>query len=206
MGKHRSSIDRKVLDRMRSGKPWAVYTSADFYDLGSRDAIDQALSRNSRKGLIRKVAWGLYDVPRKDPLLGVLSPRPDSIARALARRDSARLQAAGAMAANSLGLTDQVPMRMVYLTDGRARRIRVGRSQVLLRKATPRQLATAGRISGDVIQALRWLGRDRIEEGMIKHLHRRLTASQKAQILKDLRFAPAWIAGILRRLAKGENA
>jgi hypothetical protein len=205
MGKHSQSIDRQILGRMRSGKKSLVFSATDFLDLGSRPAVDQALSRNSRLGLIRRVARGLYDVPRKDPVLGVLSPQSDAIARALAKRDAARLQASGAVAANSLGLTDQVPTRMVYLTDGRAHRVQVGMSQVVLRKATPRQLATAGRISGDVIQALRWLGRDHVDESAIDHLRRLLTIDQKAQLLRDLRFAPAWVADIMCWVVKMEN-
>ncbi|MBU4497955.1 MAG: hypothetical protein KKG09_08130, partial [Verrucomicrobia bacterium] len=95
MGKHTQSIDRDVVEKMKAGKPGSVFTPLDFLDLGSRDAVDQALSRNCRMGTIRKVARGLYDVPRKDPVLGVLSPRPDAVAQALAQRDAVRLQPSG---------------------------------------------------------------------------------------------------------------
>ena len=204
MGKHTHSIDRQVVNRMVADKTGLVFTPTDFLDFGSRDAVDQALSRNCRLGVIRKVARGLYDVPRNDPVLGVLSPRPDAVARALAQRDAVRLHPSGAFAANLLGLSDQVPMRMVFLTDGRARRVQVGKNQIVFRKAASRQMATAGRISGDVIQALRWIGRNHIDEDVIARLRRHLKPGQKIQLLKDLRFAPTWIADIMSRVARKE--
>jgi len=206
MGKHTHSIDRQVVNRMVADKTGLVFTPADFLDFGSRDAVDQALSRNCRLGVIRKVARGLYDVPRNDLVLGVLSPRPDAVARALAQRDAVRLQPSGAFAANLLGLSDQVPMRMVFLTDGRARHIQVGKNQIVFRKVASRQMAAAGRISGDVIQALRWIGRNHIDNDIIARLRRRLKPGQKIQLLKDLRFAPSWVAGIMSRVAQKEGA
>ena len=145
-------------------------------------------------------------MPRKDPVLGLLSPRLDSIAKALAKRDAARLQAAGGSAAHALGLTDQVPMRVVYLTDGRARHVQVGKSLIVFRKVSLRQMAAAGRVSGDVIQALRWLGRDHIDDQIIVQLRKVLTPSQKAKLLKDLRLAPIWVADIMRRIAQKGRA
>ena len=206
MGKHTQSIDRDVVEKMKAGKPGSVFTPLDFLDLGSRDAVDQALSRNCRMGTIRKVARGLYDVPRKDPVLGVLSPRPDAVAQALAQRDAVRLQPSGALAANLLGISDQIPMRMVFLTDGRARRVQVGKNQIIFRKAASRQMATAGRVSGDVIQALRWIGRKHIDDDVVARLQRHLTPDQKAQLIKDLRFAPAWVADIMSRVALKEGS
>jgi hypothetical protein len=205
MGKHARSIARKVIARMIAGRPGSIFTPLDFLDLGSRAAVDQALSRNCRLGVIRKVARGLYDVPRMDPVLGVLSPGADAVARALALRDAVRLQPSGAYAANLLGLSDQVPMRLVFLTDGRARRLLVGKTQIVFRKVAARQMATAGRISGDVIQALRWIGRDHIDEDILKRLMRQLTSRQKAQLLEDIRFAPIWVAKIMSRVARGKR-
>lgn len=205
MGKHTQSLEQQVLARMRAAPRGTVFAPADFLSLGARAAVDQVLSRNCRLGRIRKVARGLYDLPRQHPTLGVLSPRPDAIARAVIQRDAARLQAAGGAAAHALGLTEQVPLRQVYLTDGRARQIKVGKSLIVLRKAAPRQLATAGRASGDVIQALRWLRRDQVDDQVIARLRQVLTPAQKAHLLKDLRYAPIWVAHIMRQIAQPEG-
>jgi hypothetical protein len=146
MGKQAASVDSQVLARIRQQGPGTVFTPADFVDLGPRNAVDLALSRNARAGAIRKLARGVYDLPRRDARLGDLSPSPDDVASALAGRDGARLQASGAHAANLLGLSDQVPVRLTFLTDGRSRRVQLGRQQIILKHTTPRQMATAGRI------------------------------------------------------------
>jgi len=182
-------------------RPGTVITAAHFSAMGSRVAIDHALSRGARAGTIRKLARGLYDAPRRHPKLGLLAPSTDAVARALAGRDASRLQPSGAHAANLLGLSDQVPVRAVYLTDGRTRTVQVGKRTVALRRTTPRNMATAGRISGTVIQALRWVGRRGVDDRLLDALRRRLTDADRKQLLADIRFAPAWIADVIRRVA-----
>jgi hypothetical protein len=205
MGKHPQSIDNKIINRIYGhGKGW-VFTPAHFSDLGSRDAVASALRRYRQSGLIRQLARGLYDYPRTDPELGVLSPSPDAVARTLAGRHVVRLQSSGAYAANLLGLSTQIPMKIVYLTDGRSRTVQIGKQKIILKQTTPRNMATAGRISGLVIQTLRHLGQKHVDEDIIARLDRRLDADAKKQLLKDLRFAPAWIAEIMRRLGKKEE-
>jgi len=154
--------------------------------------------------MIRQLARGLYDYPRTDDKLGELAAPVDDIARALGGRDALRLQPSGAYAANLLGLSTQVPMRLVYLTDGRSRTVQVGRRQIILKQTSPRNMATAGRISGLVIQALRHIGRDHVDEELIVRLNRRLDEDAHRQLIKDIRYAPGWIAEIFRRLAGGE--
>jgi len=205
MGKHTQSIDKKTINRIYGhGRGW-VFTPAHFSDLGSRDAVASALRRYRQSGLIRQLARGLYDYPRTDPEIGMLTPSPDSVAKALAGRDAVRLQPSGAYAANLLGLSTQVPMKIVYLTDGRSRTVQIGKKQVILKRTTPRNMATAGKISGLVIQALRHWGQKHIDEDVIARLDRRLDADAGKQLLKDVRFAPAWIADIMRRLGKKEE-
>ena len=200
MGKHSQSIDNKLINRITGhGTGW-VFTPADFSDLGSRDAVDSALRRYRQSGRIRQLARGLYDYPRIDPNLGTLTPSPDAIARALSGRDASRLQPSGAYAANLLGLSTQIPMKIVYLTDGPSRTVQIGKKQIILKQTTPRNMATAGRISGSIIQALRHLGRQHVDDDIIVQLDRRLDAGARKQLLKDSRFAPAWIADIMRQL------
>jgi hypothetical protein len=201
MGKQAASVDSQVLARIRRQGSGTVFTPADFVDLGPRNAVDLALSRNARAGAIRKLARGVYDLPRRDVRLGDLSPSPDDVASALAGRDGARLQASGAHAANLLGLSDQVPVRLTFLTDGRSRRVQLGQQQIILKHTTPRQMATAGRISGTVIQALRWLGQDHVDDRVVVTLRRRLSDADKRQLQQDLRYAPTWVANVMRRVA-----
>ena len=205
MGTHASSIDARVTQHIAQKGPGAVFTPADFVHLESRNAVDLALSRRVRAGTIRRLARGLYDTPRIDPSLGPLAPSTDDVANALRDRDGARLQAAGAHAAHLLGLSDQVPVRAVFLTDGRSRTVRLGRRQIVLKHTTPKQMATAGRISGTVIQALRWLGKRHVTPDTVAALRRRLPDADRQQLLHDIRNSPAWIAGVIRRLASSHE-
>ena len=201
MTKHAQSTDSKVIRRIRSHRRGWVFTPDSFKDLGSRLAIDHALTRHMKKGTIRKLARGLYDFPKIDPLLGSLQPSTDDIAKALAGRDATRIQPSGAYAANLLGLTTQVPMKVVYLTDGRSRTIQVGNRQITLKQTTPRNMATAGKISGLIIQALRHIGKEHVDGHVLEQLDRRLDEEARSQLIKDIRYASAWIADIFRMLS-----
>ncbi len=120
---------------------------------------------------------------------------------ALAFRDRLRLQPSGAYAANLLGLSEQVPAKVVFLTDGATRAARIGSTTIQLRRTTPRNMATAGRLSGLLIQALRALGKRRVTPQRIAHLKRTLPPAERRALTKDLRFAPAWMHPIFRELA-----
>jgi hypothetical protein len=205
MKKSNISVYDQILSSIYGHKRGWVFTPNHFKPLGSRDSIASALKRHKQSGLIRQLARGLYDYPKTDPDLGLLQPSNDDIAKALAGRDATRLQPSGAYAANLLGLSTQVPMKVVYLTDGRSRTVQIGRRQITLKQTTPRNMATAGKISGLVIQALRYLGRKRVDKEVIQTLKRRLSADDRKQLMKDIRYAPAWIADIFHELSQQDS-
>ena len=203
MTKHAGSIDSLVLRRIRRMKPGTIFTPRDLATVGPRTAVASALSRHLRSGVVKQPARGLYQVPQIHPLLGDMQPTPEQIATALAGRHRLKLQPSGAYAANLLGLSEQVPQRIVYLTDGTPRRVRVGQQQIVLRRTTPRNMATAGRISGLVIQALRHIGRHHVDRVVIERLRNRMGPKERAQLLKDVPLAPAWIGEFMREIASG---
>ena len=206
MTKSSKNTDSQILSRIYGhGRGW-VFTPNHFKDLGSRDAIASALKRHKQSGLIRQLARGLYDYPKTDPVLGLLQPAADDIAKALAGRDAARLQPTGAYAANLLGLSTQVPMKVTYLTDSLSRTVQIGKRQITLKRTTPRNMATAGKVSGLVIQALRHLGEEHVDKQVIAQLERVLDEQAKSQLMRDIRYAPAWIADIIRVLAGREKS
>ena len=194
------SMENRIVRRIHSkGLGW-VFTPNHFIDLGSRTAVAQALVRLVRAGTIRRLAHGLYDYPKKHPTLGELPANYERIAQALAGRDNLRIQPSGAYAANLLGLTEQVPARIIFLTDGSNRTVQVDKQQLVLKRTTPKNMATAGRISGLVIQALRYLGQNNVDDKTIGILKKRLSSNDKRQLINDLRFAPVWIGTIFRQL------
>lgn len=198
------SLEQKLLKRLstaRRSKGLELLSAPDLASLGSRRAVDVALHRVFNDGFLRRLSRGLYYVPRTHPQLGEISPTPDEIARALAAKHRLRIQPSGAYAANLLGLSEQVPLRVVYLTDGAPRHIRIGRQEIVFKRTTPKNMATAGRVSGLVIQALRYLGKRQANKMMITTLRNRLSARDRKQLLKDVPLAPAWIGDIMREIA-----
>jgi hypothetical protein len=133
--------------------------------------------------------------------LGRLSPDIEKSARALAGRHRIRLQPSGAYATNLLGLSEQVPAKAVFLTDGPSRRVKIGRQEIQLRHTSPRNMATAGRLSGLLMQAFRFLGKQHITPERITHLKRTLPEKERRKLLKDLPLAPTWMHSLFRELA-----
>jgi hypothetical protein len=196
------AVEAKILAAIKKRGRGTVFLPSDFLGLGSREAIDIALHRLHRKGAIRRLARGLYDYPREHAVLGPLFPSAETVAQALAGRDGTRLQPAGAYAVNLLGISEQVPAKAVFLTDGASRTVNIGKMTIQLRRTTARNMATAGRLSGLIIQALREIGKDHLTAAQCKQLKRRIPAAERRQLLKDLRFAPAWMHATFRDLAE----
>lgn len=177
-----------------------MFTANHFLDIGSRRAVDLALHRLTRKNTLRRLTRGLYEYPREHPELGTLSPDIQKFAKALAGKDRLRLQPAGAYAANLLGLSEQVPAKVIFLTDGPTRTVKIGRQEIQLRRTTPRNMSAAGKLSGLLMQAFRYLGQANITPERMEHLQRTLPALERQQLLKDLPLAPAWMHPLFREL------
>jgi hypothetical protein len=128
----------------------------------------------------------------------------DEIADALGRQTGSRVAASGAVAANRLGLSNQVPAKPVYLTDGRTRQVRVGGTVIQLRHAAPRELPAGSRTSALVFQALRYLGQAAVDGSVIARLRRSLSAEQRQELLRDARYTTDWISAVVRQVAQDE--
>jgi hypothetical protein len=199
------STNRKILARLsRKGRGWA-FTPHDFADLGDPRSIGVALTRLVRDGKLRRIARGLYDAPKPHPVLGRVGATSEAVVDAVARGRHLRLLPSPQVAANQLGLTTQVPARMVYQTDGAPAKVVLGRSQIVFRRNTGRSLALAGRASGLVAQALRDVGKDKVTPATISHLRKRLDAAAKKQLLADLTLVPAWMRPVFQKIARDEE-
>jgi hypothetical protein len=195
-----NSIAAAVLKRIQvHGRDW-VFTPHDFLDLGERHPIDLALVRFTGNKTIRRLAHGLYDYPRVHKKLGILAPNPDEVAAVLAAKTGSRVQISGARAANLLGLTDQVPAQLVYLTDGPAHRVKIGAQTIQLKPARPSRFPGAGTPAGLALQAIRAVGPNANKDFVIRQLSRALSARDRAQLAKLIKHAPAWSHEIIRQL------
>ena len=152
---------KRILEMRGSG---TVFTPRDFAAIGDQRSVAMALTRLSRKGIMRSLSRGIYDYPMDHPVLGTLASSTDAAIKAITNRDAIRVQSSGAYALNILGLSEQIPMRIVLLTDGPSRRIKLGQRKIFFKHTTPRNMITAGRKSGTIIQALRYLGQKRVSD------------------------------------------
>ena len=120
------SINSQILEAIHIRGQGSVFVPTDFLGFGGREVVDVVLHRLIWKGTIRRLARGIYDFPEEHPVLGRLHPSPEKIAEALVGRDCTRIQPAGAYAANLLSLSEQVPAKVVFLTDGPSRTVKIG--------------------------------------------------------------------------------
>ncbi|HVY55646.1 MAG TPA: DUF6088 family protein, partial [Thermodesulfobacteriota bacterium] len=188
-------IKRRIYRRGRG----SVFTAHDFADIGGRASVDLVLARLARHGTIQRIARGLYLYPRLNSDGVMAGPSVEAIASALASAGRLRLQPSGAYAANLLGLSEQVPMRAVFLTDGSSRRVIAGSREIVLKRTTPRNMSAAGRLGGLVIQALRYVGEDRVDEQLLRRLRTAVPREKRPEVLKDSLAAPAWIRALLHK-------
>jgi hypothetical protein len=195
------SIVQQILKTIRGTGRGSVFTPKDFLDLGNRAAVDQALSRLARTGVLQRVGRGLYHYPKISPRLGTLSPAVDAVARAVARKTGSRLQVTGAQAANALGLSTQVPARATFVTDGLTRQVRLGKQVIQLRRAAPRRLAGAGKRWGTVLQALAYLGKDQVDPNVVRRLRNALSHDDRQALARHAGDAPDWMRPVISLIA-----
>lgn len=198
------SVPDRIMRRARVGGRGSVFTPSDFLDIAGRAAVDQALSRLTKTGKLRRLVRGLYDFPKIHATLGPQAPSPDDVAQALARETGSQVQIAGARAANALGLSTQVTARNTYLTDGPSRRVVLGKRVIDLRHASPKHLIAPGSPAGTVVQALRHLGSIRAPD-VAQVAARRLSASDKKTLARSAVHAPAWMRSTLISIAQGSS-
>ena len=203
-----SSIADKIMERIygNTSERW-VCTPRDFLDIGSREAIDQALSRLVKAGQLRRVGRGLYDKPR---MSGVLKrPAPvdlDSAIAAIARRDGIQLMPDGMAAANQLGLTNAVPARPCYVTDGASRSVEIDGRTLQFRHASPSVMRWAGKAAAPVVQALRWLGPGAASDARVASiLKRRLPDAVKRDLAQNSRDLPGWALPLAHSITTEES-
>ena len=191
------SIESQIEKKIKANKRGKIYFPASFYRYGTEAAIHQAFKRLYEKGTLSRIAHGIYLYPKTDPELGTLYPSIDEIAMAIAKRDKARIIPNGAQALNILGLSTQVPMKIVYLTDGAQRDISIGNQSIKFKKTSPRNLAAKGEISGLVIQALREIGKDNATADQLDKIRELLKNEDPTVVENDAGIAPLWISRIM---------
>ncbi len=194
------------INRQINAKPkGTLFFPEDFKSCGSDEAVRVALHRMVNSCEIDRIAQGIYTVPRQSKLIGKVYPSVDEVAQAIAKRDRARIIPTGAYALHALGLSTQVPTKVVYLTDGAARLIKVRNQTILFKRTSPKNLSVKGKLSGLAIQALRSIGKDHVSEDQVDKIIKILQEEESLNLKHDKDLAPAWIAKIFDQTIKEQQ-
>jgi hypothetical protein len=181
----------KQIDLMTPG---TIFFPATFRMLGTDDAIKMALSRLAKDKTILRLANGIYAVPQQHSLIGSITPSLEQIAAAIAERDQVQIKPAGVYALNKLGISQQVPTKHVYITNGQPRTYKIGANEILFKSASPKKLALKGPISSLLILAMDELGPSLVDEGLRRQIKELIQKESPELLANDLKLAPSWIA------------
>jgi hypothetical protein len=195
--------EKQLIARIRAHGRGFVFTAKLFSGLTDDSAsVRTALTRLVQKKSIRRLAHGLYDLPEVHPKLGPISPSIEKVIEAIKISDAIEVQPTGAYAANLLGISTQIPMRIELYTNGPKRKIKFGKQEIILRPTTPKNMIGAGTKAGLILHALRQIGKDNVTIEMIQQIRSQLEEKDIKHIKKQVTFAPAWIAKIMRSLVQ----
>jgi hypothetical protein len=187
-----NTLPESILLHAQSLPEGGVLSPKEFLHLGSRAAIDQALSRLTKEGKLLRVGRGTYVSPVSSRF-GSRAPAPKRVVEAMASQSGEVVAPHGAAAANTLGLTQQVPIREVYVTSGRTRKLKLGRSEVLVKHVPGWMLALGTRPAGAAVRALAWMGKAHIGESL-GTLRRTLPPSEWHALASSRAALPSWMA------------
>jgi hypothetical protein len=189
----KQTVENSVKNRIFGHARGWCFTAGDFVGVGSDESVRQALSHLHKQKVIRRLAQGVYDYPKEHNVLGVVPPDLNLVAKAIAKKNGVQIQPAGAHAANLAGLSEQVPGRLVFLTEGPSRKVKIGNQEIIFKKTTSKIMSSAGTREGLIIQAFKNLGKDHIDKVIRARTRKFLQPSGERDIRKHMKFAPAWI-------------
>lgn len=187
-----NTLPETILLHAQSLPEGGLVSPKEFLHLGSRAAIDQALSRLTKEGKLLRVARGAYAAPVSSRF-GTRAPAPEKVVEALAAKSGEIVAPHGAAAANALGLTQQMPIREVYVTSGRDRKLKLGNSEITVKHAPRWMLALGTSPAGNAVRALAWLGREHASKSLAI-LHRSLPQSEWRTLESARAALPSWMA------------
>ena len=175
---------------------------SDFRGQGTEAAIKKALSRLAQKGKLKRLSHGIYYVPKVDTVFGEIQPSPKEVAETIAKKEKVRIRPAGAYALNQLGLSTQVPTKLVYITDGVPRQLKIGKVVIKFKATTHKKLSAKGELSGLIIQALEELDTRNINPEIEKRVKELLLKEDPKKLQHDMALAPARIHDYMLKLLK----
>ena len=187
------SIEDKVLAKSKKCGRGSVFFVGNFISYGNRDAVNKALERLVEKGQMLRVARGIYCYPKMEKIygLGMVPPSLEDIAKAMAKRDGARIVPTGLYAQYQLGLTQQIPMNIAYLTDGVSRTINLGEGKnIKFKHVSPRYFSIRSRLALLLTTALKDWKVENLTDEQVATIKMKLNENPHLQVA-DLKLMPS---------------
>lgn len=188
------SINSQIEAKVKRAKPGQIFLPSDFKDLGTSTAIRKALSRLVEQKVLVRMGQGIYATLFHDKVFGDVLPSMEEIAVTLAKKDHVKIMPTGQYALNKIGLSTQVPMKMVYLTNGTKKNITIGKSSIVFQPTTTKKLAMIGTITSLLFLGLEELDLDNLSESDINKIINLLKKEDEKKLKHDLKLAPARIS------------
>jgi hypothetical protein len=199
------NINNNIVKYIKQNRHGKIFFADEFRKFGSNNAVRQTLSRLCKKNFLIRLSAGIYLYPQHDKLIGIVYPSIETIAKTIAKREKTRLIPTGAYALNALGLSTQVPAKVVFLTDGTARVVKVGkRATIKFKRTVAKNLSYKGKISLLAISALKEIGKDKATDEQLQKMKEALQQEKRENIIHDANLAPVWISNIILKLIENE--
>ena len=195
------NIGKRIVNNIKKCGRGSIFFPNSFVSYGDIKSVSKSLERLTNDAVIIRLANGIYLYPKidKELGLGVLYPSVEEVALQVAKRDKAHIAPTGAYAMNLLGLSTQVPMNVVFLTDGSPRKIKLGNNKIITFKHTvPKNLAFVSKTAQLATFALKEIGETNVNEEHLKQLQKVFSAINEKSIEADYKLMPAWIRKIIK--------
>lgn len=192
-----ASVNNTIELKIGRLKPGDVFLPSDFKDLGTSTAIRKALSRLVETGRVERLGQGIYVIPKYDKVFGKVLPSIEKIANILAKKDHVKIKPSGQYALNKVGLSTQVPMRLVFLTTGHSKKIQIGKSAIIFKSTTAKKLSMKGEITSLLFLGLEELDLKNISLTQLEHIQMLIKKDSSENLKYNLRLAPAKVSDFI---------
>lgn len=190
----KESVNHIIELKIRGFKPGQVFFPSDFKDLGASTAIRKALSRLVESGQVERMAQGIYVIPKNNKVFGKVLPSMEQLAEVLAKKEHVKIKPSGQYALNKVGLSTQVPMKLVFLTTGYSKKIQIGKNAIIFKSTTAKKLSMKGDITSLLFLGLEELDLQKLSPTQMGRIRELLKQESSENLKYNLRLAPTKVS------------
>jgi hypothetical protein len=199
----KKSVSHIIEQKINRFKPGQVFLPSDFKELGTSTSIRKTLSRLVESGQVERMGQGIYVIPKNDKVFGKVLPSMEQLAEALAKKEHVKIKPSGQYALNKVGLSSQVPMRLVYLTTGNSKRIQIGKNAIIFKSTTAKKLSMRGDITSLLFLGLEGLDLQKLSPTQMERIMELLKHESPENLKYNLRLVPSRLSDfVVKKLLK----